>query len=375
MRRVNPVKPYFPEEDIEKIKSLVGSILSSGMISNYKYTQEYEKQFAEICEVKEAVALSSGTAALELVLNCLDVENKEILVPTNTFTATVSAILTAKARPVLTDIAPQTLCIDMKSIESKITQKTFGIMVVHIGGLVCPEMFEIKKFCESNGLVLIEDSSHAQGSLIDGKAAGSFGNAGCFSLYATKIITTAEGGMITTDDKEIADKARMLRDQGKDPSNADRVLELGNSYRFPEISAVLGIMQLQRLKEIIGKRTKTAKFYDEELKKIEGITPLEVPSNMTEGYYKYVAFLKKGISRDLFKQKLRERGVICGSEVYSIPIHMQPIYMRLLGTHEGDFPYSEDVCQRMICLPITTQMTQEDEEYVIKCVKEVMNEV
>ena len=370
--KVYPVKPYFPPEDIERIKNDVGRILSSGMITTHSFTKTFENKFAELCGTTEAVAVNSGSAALELVLQCLDVKGTEVLVPTNTFTATVSPILRTGAKPILTDIDPKTLCIDIEAIQEKLTSKTRAIMVVHVGGLICPEMFQIKELCEDHHLYLIEDSAHAHGSKIDGKAAGSFGDAGCFSMYATKIITTAEGGVITTNNTEITQKIRTLRDQGKNPSNADEVIDLGYSYRYPEINAALGIAQLDRLDEIIRKRTEIAKFYNDKLDKMDGITAQRIPKNIVEGYYKHVAFLDEGIDRDLLKKKLWEKGVICGGEVYAIPIHMQPVYIDLLKTKKGDFPNAEYACSRMLCLPITAQMTQEQREYVIMELRDIL---
>jgi len=375
IKKIYPVKPYFPLEDINIIKQEIEQILLSGMISNSKYVMNFERRFAEICGVKEAVAVNTGTAALEMALQCLEIENKEILVPTNTFIATVSSIIRSGAKPKLTDIDTKSLCINVESIQEKLSNKTAGIIAVHIGGLICPEIEKIKELCEDHHLFLIEDSSHAHGSNFSGKYAGAFGDVGCFSLYATKIITTSEGGIITTDNPKIADYARTLRDQGKSSSNPDEIIKLGESWRMSEIIGLIGITQLDRISEIINKRTITAKFYDREISKIDRIKPLHVPTGMIEGYYKYVAFLDKDINRDLIKKKLKEKGVFCGSEVYSIPIHLQPIYKKLFGTKINDFPYAEDICERMICLPLTTQMTENDRKYVIDSLKEVMEEV
>ena len=373
---VPPVKPYFLEEDIEKIKINIEKILQSGMLTLHTYTKEFENQFANMCHVKHAVAVNSGTSALEIALRIMNVKaGDEVLVPTNTFSATATAVIFAGAKPKLTDINPETLCIDMENIQKNITSKTKGVVVVHIGGLVCPELEEIEELCQERKLFLIEDAAHAHGSSINQKPAGSLGDAGCFSFYPTKVMTTGEGGMITTDNDKIAEKARILRDQGKENFNSNIIIELGYNWRLPEISAAIGLTQLKRLPEIIKKRNEIAKYYNKELSKINGITPLKTPQNIVNNYYKYIALLDDGIDREKLKEKLRTKGVRCSGEVYWPPLHLQPIYKQLLGTKEGDFPQAEKVCKRMICLPLYTQMTMEDTKFVVEKLRETLSEM
>jgi dTDP-4-amino-4,6-dideoxygalactose transaminase len=373
---VPPVKPYFLEEDIEEIKINIEKILQSGMLTLHTYTKEFENQFANICHVKHAVAVNSGTSALEIALRTMKVKaGDEVLVPTNTFSATAAAVIFAGAKPKLTDINPETLCIDMENIQKNITSKTKGVVVVHIGGLVCPEMEEIEELCQERKLFLIEDAAHAHGSSVNQKPAGSLGDAGCFSFYPTKVMTTGEGGMITTDNDKIAEKARILRDQGKENFNSNIIIELGYNWRLPEISAAIGLTQLKRLPEIIKKRNEIAKYYNKELSKINGITPLKTPQNIVNNYYKYIALLDDGIDREKLKEKLRTKGVRCSGEVYWPPLHLQPIYKQLLGTKEGDFPQAEKVCKRMICLPLYAQMTMEDAKFVVEKLRETLSEM
>jgi len=374
-RVVPPVKPYFPREDIEQIKADVEKILQSGMLTLHTYTKEFESQFAELCGVKHAIAVNSGTSALEIALRTMQLEPEdEVLVPTNTFSATAAAVFFAGARPKLTDINPETLCIDAENVKQNITKRTKGVMVVHIGGLMCPEIEEIAELCHEKSMFLIEDAAHAQGSTIDGKRAGSLGDAGCFSFYPTKVMTTGEGGLITTNNAVAAEKARILRDQGKENFSSNIIVELGYNWRLPEISAAIGLTQVKRLPEIIEKRNKIVKYYDEELERTKRVTPLKTPSNILNNYYKHVAFLDKGIDRENLKENLRAKGVRCGGEVYWPPLHLEPIYKQLLGTKEGDLPKAEDACKRMICLPIYAQMTKEDAQYVVAMLRETLSE-
>jgi len=373
---VSPVKPYFPKEDIEQIKKDVEKILQSGMLTLHTYTKEFEQQFAKLCNVKHAIAVNSGTSALEISLRAMKLRPQdEVLVPTNTFSATAAAVIFAEAKPKLTDINPKTLCIDKENIKKNLTPKTKGVIAVHIGGLICPDIEEIKELCQNKNLFLIEDAAHAHGSTINKKPAGALGDAGCFSFYPTKVITTGEGGMITTNNDEIAEKARILRDQGKENFNSNTIIELGHNWRMPEINAAIGLTQLKRLPEIIKNRNRIAKHYDKELEKTKGIKPLKTPTNIVNNYYKHIALLDKNINREKLKEKLREKGVRCSGEVYWPPLHMQPIYKQLLGTKEGDHPQSEDVCQRMICLPLYAQMTMEEAQYVTEKLRETIPQI
>jgi len=372
-RKIPPVKPYFPANDIEQLKVNIEDILRSGMLTSWTYTKKFEEEFAKLCRVKHAVAVGSGTSALEIALRCLCVKNgDEVLVPTNTFTATAAAVFFAGGKPVLTDIDPESLCIDAENVRKSITQRTKGIIVVHVGGMICPELKSVKEICESHGIFLIEDAAHAHGSSIDGQPAGSLGDVGCFSFYPTKVMTTGEGGMITTNSDDVTRKAMILRDQGKESFHSSRIVELGYNWRMTEISAAMGLLQLKGLPKMIENRNKLASYYDRKLSQLTEIKPLKVPSNIVTNYYKYVALLSGGIDRDGFKEELKKGGVRCGGEVYWPPLHLQPIYQKLLGTGKGSLPMAENVCRRMVCLPMYTQMTQDEAEYVMERVYNVI---
>lgn len=374
-RVVLPVKPYFPDEDIERIKKDVERILRSGMLTMYEYTRKFEERFAERWGVKHAIAVNSGTSALEIALRAFRLKpGDEVLVPTNTFSATAAAVFFAGGKPVFTDIDGSTLCMNAENVERYITDRTRGVIVVHIGGLVCPDIKAIREICEDRGLFLIEDAAHAHGSTLDGEYAGTFGDVGCFSFYPTKIMTTGEGGMIITNDDEIAETARVLRDQGKESFHSGVIIKLGYNWRLPEIGAAIGLVQLERLDEIIEKRNKLARVYDEKLERIDGIEPLKVPENVVSCYYKYVCFLDSKFDRDTIKVRLREKGVKCSGEVYWPPLHLQPIYQELLGYREGDFPIAEDACRRHICLPMFTSMSLDDANYVVEQIEETLSE-
>jgi len=372
---IPPVKPYFSDEDIERIKSDVEKILRSGMLTMHKYTLEFEEKFSRLCGVRYAVAVNSGTSALEIALRSIGLKKgDEVLVPTNTFSATAAAVFFAGGKPVFTDVDSKSLCIDAKNVQEHATRETVGVIVVHIGGLICPDIESIRKICSDKGLFLIEDAAHAHGSTFRGKSAGTFGNVGCYSFYPTKVMTTGEGGVVITENERVDKIARILRDQGKESFTSETIVKLGYNWRLPEISAAIGLVQLENLPEIVERRNRLARFYDQKLRNIDGITPLKVPEESRSCYYKYVCFLDPEFNRDEFKLKLREKGVRCGGEVYWPPLHMQPVYKELLKTNEGDFPQAEDMCRRMLCLPIYAQMGMDEAEYVVEKIRETFSE-
>jgi len=317
-----------------------------------------------------AVAVNSGTSALEIILRALDIEGHSVIVPTNTFFATPAAVIHAGGKVIFADIADN-LCLDPESIEKNIREDTKAVIVVHIGGTVPPQLTRIKEICQAQGIFLIEDAAHAHGSNLLDQKAGSFGIAAAFSFYPTKVMTSGEGGMITTNDGKLYHRARIFRDQGKSGFERNLHVELGYNWRMSEIHAVIGLYQFRRLEEFIAQRRKIAQFYDEELKGVNGLTPVRIPSGSESNYYKYAVFLNKGIDRDSLKKKLKEKyGVGLSGEVYEIPCHLQPVFKGL--GNKGDFPVAEDLCRRMICLPISAVMTEREAEYVIDALRKAL---
>ena len=234
--------------------------------------KEFEEEFSNFIGSKYAVAVNSGTSSLEIPLRALGVYNKTIIVPTITFMATPLAVIHAGAKVIFVDVLPENLSIDPDDLRRKITNDTAGVILVHIGGIISPQLHEIKKICEENGLFLIEDAAHAHGSSINGNKAGTLGVCGSFSFYPTKVLNTAEGGMITTNDKMIFEKSLIFREHGKKDHNFNIHTELGYNWRFSELHALLGLQQMKIVEDIISKRQQIAKIYDKKLNKTNGIS-------------------------------------------------------------------------------------------------------
>ncbi|MBI4223677.1 MAG: DegT/DnrJ/EryC1/StrS family aminotransferase, partial [Deltaproteobacteria bacterium] len=288
MSLIPPVKAYFPEEDRQWITAQIEEMLSNGQLTLGKWGKAFEEEFAKLAGADHAVAVGSGTEAIEIPLRILDVAGKDVLVPTNTFFATAAAVIHAGGRPVFADSEPSDFALSLSSLEKQITPNTVGVILVHIAGIVSKRTEAIADWCRQKGLWLFEDAAHAHGSTLNGKHAGTFGVAGSFSFYPTKVMTSAEGGMIITNDQKIAEEAGLYRDQGKTSFLENTHGKLGYNWRLSEPHAVIGLAQVRRLKEINAKRAAIAKFYDEALGAGVPGGPLTVSKNQFSNYYKYV---------------------------------------------------------------------------------------
>jgi len=238
---------------------------------------------------------------------------------------------------------------------------------VHIGGGIVPDIANIADFCRARGLWLVEDAAHAHGASFLGRAAGTFGIASAFSFYPTKVMTTAEGGMIVTDDDRIDAEARIYRDQGKAGFTANIHTRLGYNWRMSEIHAAIGRTQLRRLQDFIAARRKVATIYDEGLAGLPALTPLPEPANACGNYYKYIALLGDGVDRATLKKTLRERhGVGLTGEVYELPCHAQPVFASIAA---GEYPGADHACASHVCLPMSARMTADDAAHVVRAVR------
>jgi len=370
--QVPAAKIYFSEEDRKKVLKQVDEILESGQLILGKYTREFEEKFAKYVGVKYAVAVNSGTSALEIPLRALEIQGFSVIVPTNTFFATPASVIHAGGKVIFADMT-ENLCLDPNSIKQKIQKDTKGIIIVHIGGVVPPQTKEIQEICREHNLFLIEDAAHAHGSTLNGKLAGTFGDAAAFSFYPTKVMTSGEGGMIVTSDENIYKRALVFRDQGKAGFLGNVHTEMGYNWRMSEIHAAIGLSQFAHLNEFINARRRIAKIYDRGLEEINRVTAVKIPSSVKSNYYKYTAILDNGIDRASLKRELNEKyKVSLSGEVYELPCHLQPIFKDLYGFNGGELPVAEDLCQRQICLPVSAVMTEDEAVYVIDSLKKVL---
>ena len=370
MSPVPAAKIQFLPEDRAWIADRIQEVLASGQLTLGQYGAEFEKSFARLCSVRHAVAVNSGTSALEIILRILGVEGKNVLVPANTFFATAAAVVHAGGKPVLVDMDPETFGVQPEAIEKSLTAKTAGMIVVHIGGIVSARMPELQDLANKKGMWLVEDAAHAHGSLYQSKSAGAFGSAASFSFYPTKVMTSAEGGMIVTDDDRIAEEARIYRDQGKASFSVNAHVRMGYNWRMSEPHAIIGLRHLQRLPSMIAERRFVASLYDTGLREFKNLHTLSIPANGVCNYYKYIAVLKEKRDRKVLKSLLREKYAISLSgEVYEEPLQKQPVFQQYATC---PLPISEDLCSRHICLPIYSGMTESEAGEVIGALQEII---
>ncbi len=284
--------------------TLIDESLRTGSLTLGPHTRAFEEAFRIYHDIPHAVAVSSGTSALEIILRAVGVEGREVIVPTNTFFATAAAVLHAGGIPRFVDVSADTLALSPSTVEAAINPLTGAVILVHIGGVITPEVYSIDALCQRRGLVLIEDAAHAHGSSLDGHPAGFFGYAAAFSFYPTKVVTSGEGGMIVTADERLRHEAVIYRDQGKDGFLGGDHVRLGYAWRMSEFNAAVGLVHLRRLEQFVTARRRIAAQYDEGLAEVDGISPLVMPAGCLSNYYKYVALLAPGLERSTMKELL-----------------------------------------------------------------------
>lgn len=366
--QIPPLKVVFSEQDRQEIGRRIDRCLVTGMMAQGTNVKEFEEEFARYVGAKHAVAVSSGGAAIEVAMRLLNVEDREVLVPTNTFAATATGVLLAGGRVRLVDAAADTFSVSRSALQRAVTPQTVGVVVVHIGGIVTPEIKAIRQWCDERGLWLFEDAAHAHGSGLNGTMAGHFGHAAAYSFFATKVMTSGEGGMLVTDDDELANRARGLRDYGKPDPWVSFHTQIGSNWRMAEFGAVVGLVHLRRLDEFIAWREKIAAVYSEELQSVTGLT-LVLPRGRSS-WYKYIVLLPENANRDQIKKLMKERGVSLAGGVYETPLHQQPVFAPLA---DGRYPVADDICGRHVCLPVYYGMTEDDAGYVVQTLKEILS--
>ncbi len=367
----------FPASDQAEIAAAVTGMLASGALTLGPYTRGFEAAFAAAHtgprppspDGPHAVAVASGTAALTIALLALGVRGREVVVPANTFYATAAAVLQAGARPVFADVDAETFALDATTTAAALTPRTAAVVAVHIGGLIPPQIDELRALCDERGIPLVEDAAHAHGATFDGRFAGSFGAMAAFSFYPTKVVTSGEGGMVFTFSEELAQEARIYRDQGKGAFSANHHVRLGSAWRMSELHAATGLVHLRRMEEFIARRRAVAARYDKALADLDGLQPLAEPPGCRSNIYKYIALLPPGLDRARFKSELAQRfQVKLSGEVYDLPLHRQPVLAEYAGP---PLPVAEELAARHICLPVHSDMTDSEVDEVLTAVAAV----
>jgi len=352
--------PEIDESDIEAVVE----VLRSGRLALGPRAEEFERLVCEYIGVEHAVAVSSGTAALHMMVQALGIgPGDEVLVPSFTFAASVNVILYVGATPVFVDIDPETYCLDTQDLERKISPRTKAVLAVDAFGHPA-EWDTILEIAGRHGLRVIDDSCEALGAEYRGKKVGQFGDAAAFAFYPNKQITTGEGGIIVTSDEEIARLCRSMRNQGRGEMGAWLYHErLGFNYRMDEMSAALGVSQLKRIETFLAKREQVARWYGERLAGLDWVRPPLVKSYVKMSWFVYVVTLAEGIERDAVMRSLEEQGI--PTRGYFSPIHLQPYIRERFGIRERELLVTESVARRTIALPFHNHLSEAEVDLVV----------
>lgn len=368
--RIPLAKPDVRSEDAEA----VADVLASNRLSMGPWTQRFEERLADYVGAKHAVAVNSGTSALHLIVRALGIgPGDEVITTPFSFVASTSAILFEGATPVFADIDSETLCIDPEEVEHAVTPRTKAILAVDVFGHPA-DWLALRTIADRHGLDLIEDSAEALGSDLDGRRCGSFGRAAMFGFYPNKQITTGEGGMIVTDDEDLAGLCCSMANQGRSAENRWlQHVRLGYNYRMDEMSAALGCSQLERIDEIVAARAQVASWYAEALQEVDGLVSPSPSFSGRMSWFVYVTRLSEAHSkedRDAILRALSVRGIGCGD--YFQPIHLQPFLRDSLGTRPGQCPVTESVGERTIALPFYVGLTRAEVDFVAAALAELL---
>jgi perosamine synthetase len=352
-------------------KKYVKKCMDTNWISSKgEFIEKFESTFARKVGAKYGVGVLNGTVALHLALAALDIgPGDEVIIPTFTMIATPNSIRYTGAKPVLVDSELKTWNMDASKIEEKVTKRTKAIMPVHTYGHPC-DMDAIMKIAKKHGLYVIEDAAEAHGATYKGRKIGSIGDAACFSFYANKIITTGEGGMVTTNDKKLAEKMQLMKNHAFSHERHFWHKLLGFNYRMTNIQAAIGLAQTENFEKLANKRIENAMLYNSLLKEIGEIALPPSTRGIKNVYWMYGILLKNWsrVTRDTLRYELAGRGI--ETRTFFIPIHRQPIYK---GWFKGNYPNSEYLCTNGIYLPSSTSLTQKQIRYVAGTIKEIFS--
>ena len=367
--------PYTDEEIVE-IQEGIAKVLRSGVLTKGNTAEQFEHEWASYCGTQYAVACASGTSALEMIMRAVGVEGKEVIIPSNTFIATAVAVIRAGGRVILADCEQDNLQMSLKSAMDCQTKNTAALILVHIGGYITPSLPIFQYWCEKEHIALIEDSAHAHGAEFYGLKAGNLGLASGFSFFPTKVLTSAEGGMVTTNNTDIYEKCYSLRNQGRLKENPQIHDKLGYNWRMDEIRAVLGLQQVKKASKVLAERRTIAEWYTRKISSIP-LREIKKANEINPAYYKYIAMPDKSIPidnpiewRTAINKHMNKKGIQMPGLVYEVPLHRQPVKDMF------SMPVSLDntnwVANHHLCLPLHLGLSETEVDYVIESLREVL---
>lgn len=370
-----PIKPFYldlDDNEIDAIQTEMGNVLRSGQLILGKHTEAFEAEFARYAGVRHGITFNTATSALEVLCVLKGARGKKVAVPSNTNFASVEAIMRAGGKPVYMDMTVEYFVPNLDILKHTVEKYGVqGVMWVHIGGIISPDFDQVAEYCKSKDLFLIEDAAHAHGSWLRGRSAGTFGDGGAFSFFPTKVMTTMEGGMITTNSDEDAALAKSFRNQGKRHAAYGGLhYDHGNSWRISEIAAYIGLVQLAKLDRMTAARQAAVDVAAARLDKI-GVSYCDTSHMDKASQYKFIIRLPQGWDMEAVKQAMNAHGVICGGGVYEVPCHKQPVFADV-PFEAAELAVTDAWCPRHICPPITSGTTAEDAGRIADALAEVL---
>ncbi|MBI4707931.1 MAG: DegT/DnrJ/EryC1/StrS family aminotransferase [Candidatus Omnitrophica bacterium] len=366
-------QPYLGKEEL---KNVIQCVKSGWISSKGQFIKRFEEEFAEYCGMKYGISVTSGTTALHLALLSLGIkEGDEVILPTFTMVASAYAVLYTGARPVFVDSEERTWNMDCAKIEEAITKRTKAIMPVHIYGHPV-DMDSVMRLAKKYKLYVVEDAAEAHGSEYKGRKCGSFGDFGCFSFYANKIITTGEGGMVVTNNKKLAERAELLKDLSHSPGKRFLHTDLGYNYRMTNMQAAVGLGQLHKIKSFISKKRQMASQYSEELKVVPGLRfPFEEDWAKSV-YWMYSILIEDsfGLTRDESRDKLHSQGI--ETRTFFVPMHQQPVIRKLCPeANRKKYPVADYIAQKGLYLPSGLAITKGEIHRVCNVIKKIKKSI
>lgn len=366
MKPIQISKPVIGSEEI----NAVVEVLKTGNLSQGPLVKKLEEKYAAYCGAKYAIALNNGTATLHTALHVLGVgQGDEVITTPFTFVATANAILMQGAKPIFVDIEDETFNIDPEKIAKKITKKTKVIMPVDLFGHIY-DVERINSLAKKHKLAVVEDAAQSVAAKYKSKKAGNVADMASFSLYATKNMTAGVGGLLTTNDKKLMEKAKLFRHHGQDESTMYDYIEFGYNYRMMDMIAAIALEQLKKIDTLTARRQENARLYDDGLQDIKGLVLPKVRKGYTHAYHQYTIKITKDykISRDAFIDYLDKQGIQC-KIYYPKPLHLFP-HLRA-GYKKGDLPVAEQLATEVVSLPVHPLVTKEEIVHIIKTIKNI----
>jgi perosamine synthetase len=370
-----PSSTWSPNHFIPSNRPIVGAeeiaavteVLETGMLTHKSgagtFTLRFEEAFAKFVGAEHAIAVNSGTAALHAALLAFDVKpGDEVIAPPFSFIATTNVVLLTGAKVVFADISPDTYTLDPEKVKAAITARTKAIIPVHLYGHPT-DMDPLSELAKKHDIAIIEDACQAHGSKYRGRYAGTIGDVGCFSLYPSKVISTGEGGLLTTNDDDLAQRLRQIRSHGE--IRPYEYVQLGHNYRMPELQSAIGQVQMKRLPDFLKARRANAEYLTKHLRDIESITLPTEASWATHNWYLYTIRIPVPLNRDAV-QKALFKAKIGATIYYEVPLHLTPIYRRLFQYKEGVMPVSEQAAKEVLSLPVHPALTEEEREWIVQ---------